>query len=81
VYLQLPTGQTVPVHIPATVLPVATTTDLSQQALQQLATTAVAAQSQPVKLATRQIETTAAPAASSSAANSSIKQVWIFFLI
>jgi hypothetical protein len=58
-------------------LPGVTTSDLSQHALQQLASTAIAKTtgSQPVKVATRQVTT---PAASQS--SMALKQVPVFCL-
>ena len=78
VFLQLPTGQTVPVHIPATistVLPVASPDQQQQQQQQQSqhATAAAPAQPQPTKLAVRQAATTSPSVANNS--TMALKQV------
>ncbi|XP_025081610.1 cyclic AMP-dependent transcription factor ATF-2-like isoform X3 [Pomacea canaliculata] len=66
VYLQLPTGQTVPVHIPATisaVLPTGSSEHASGQQPQQLPKQQ---QPQPAKVAIRQNNTNSAPVTSTS---------------
>ncbi|PVD35939.1 hypothetical protein C0Q70_02908 [Pomacea canaliculata] len=76
VYLQLPTGQTVPVHIPATisaVLPTGSSEHASGQQPQQLPKQQ---QPQPAKVAIRQNNTNSAPVTSTS--TMALKQVLIF---
>ena len=77
VYLQLPTGQTVPVHIPATISTVLPMASPEQQQQSQQQTAAVPTQPQPTKLAVRQPVTTSPPATNNS--TMALKQVQCWF--